>query len=419
MSRQSLTDLFSRVGLRRRLAIALVSLTVSAAAIQGIGFWATEYWVERASLETLLERELQYLVEAGAPSSGDAEGGRAPNIRYYRPSHGGTVPLSIRPLARGWYSDVHVGPNVYQVLVRDLGVTDRVYLLYDSAPLRAREQRMIALFSLGVMVVTLLALWGARRLSTEALTPLARLVAEIRQLDPESRGARLSADGDPELRVISDALNGYMVRLDALIERERTFSAAASHELRTLLTVIGGAAELLLAGAPDPARPLARISRAVAQAQADLDALLALSRLRDSTPTSTLVLERLLPEWADLDASTTSIVWRLSPCTLVAPPGSVHMIFSNLLRNALRAAGAHGEVAIELTPHGLRVIDNGPGIPAHELPQVFEPHFRGRDGGTGIGLYVARALANRHGWKLTLDNRPEGGALAELRFANT
>ena len=228
---------------------------------------------------------------------------------------------------------------------------------------------------------------------------------------------RLIAVDDPDLKVISDALNAYMARLDAVIERERAFSSAASHELRTPLTVISGALELLEAGAPDPKKPLARIGRAVAQAQADLDALLALSRLRESPPSRMLDLDRLLPEWAELDAPmSTRLRWRLTPMRLIASPGSVHVIFSNLLRNAVRAAGPNGEVIIELGDRALRVIDNGPGVPTSELPLVFEPHFRGRDGGTGIGLYVARAMARRHGWQLTLANRDEGGAIAVLLF---
>lgn len=180
--------------------------------------------------------------------------------------------------------------------------------------------------------------------------------------------------------------------------------------------MIRGAAELLEARPADPSRPLARIQRAVAQAQEDLDALLALSRLRESQQTWALDLLRLLPEWAEMDASSTRLVWRLQPATLIAAPGSVHVIFSNLLRNAVRAAGPDGEVTIELDQRALRVIDNGPGIPNHELALVFEPHFRGRDGGTGIGLYVARAMARRHGWQLRLDNRDGGGAIAMLLF---
>jgi signal transduction histidine kinase len=293
----------------------------------------------------------------------------------------------------------------------------RAYLVYDSRRLQGRGKRQLISLVLGLAVVLVIALWGSRRLTRAALQPLARLVGQIRGLDPEQCGRSLVAVDDPDLTVISDALNTYMARFEAVVERERAFSSAASHELRTPLSVIRGAVELLEAGAPDPTRPLARIRRAVAQAQADLDALLALSRLRESPTSRELALDTLLPEWAELDNTTTTrLAWRLAPTRLIASPGSVHVIFSNLLRNAVRAAGPNGEVIIELAGPVLRVIDNGPGVPVGELPLVFEPHFRGRDGGTGIGLYVARTLARRHGWDLRLVNRASGGAVAELRF---
>ena len=405
-------------GLRHRLALALIGLTIAAATIQGLCFWALEYWIDRDSLITQLSRELDYMIETGAAPSSEPPGVGSLRQRYYRSDQPTPLSPAIAELEPGWHGDVPIARRHYLVLVQDLpDGNGRAYIALDSVRRQTRGKRQLVSFLIGLSVVVVIALWGARRLAREALIPLAGLVDQLRALDPEQRGPRLDAVGDPDLTVISDALNAYMARLDAVIERERAFSSAASHELRTPLTVISGALELLEAGAPDPKRPLARISRAVAQAKADLDALLALSRLRDPPPSSRLELQQLLPEWAELDDTTTTrLTWRLAPMTLIASPGSVHVIFSNLLRNAVRAAGPNGEVIVELADQVLRVIDNGPGVPSNELPLVFEPHFRGRDGGTGIGLYVARTLARRHGWQLSLNNRADGGAIAELRF---
>lgn len=405
-------------GLRNRLALALLGLTIVAATIQGLCFWALEYWIERDSLITLLSRELDYMIETNATPSVEPPGVGSLRQRYYRTDQPTPLSPAIAALEPGWHGDVMIAGLHHLVLVRELeGQSGRAYLAYDSRRLQVRGKRQIVSFLFGLAVVMVIALWGARRLAQQALQPLAGLVGQIRVLDPEQRAPRLVAADDPDLAVITEALNTYMARFDAVVERERVFSSAASHELRTPLTVIRGAVELLVAGVPDPSRPLARISRAVAQAQADLDALLALSRLREPPTSRVLDLDTLLPEWAELDDTTTTrLVWRLSPTRLIASPGSVHVIFSNLLRNAARAAGPDGEVTIELEHHRLRVIDNGPGVPDHELPLVFEPHFRGRDGGTGIGLYVARTLARRHGWELKLGNRPEGGAVAELQL---
>lgn len=405
-------------GLRQRLALALVGLTVAAAVIQGVCFWAVETWIDRDSLASLLGRELDYMIVTGAKTSSEPPGVGSLRQRYYRTGQAAPLPPELAALEAGWHEDVTLGGRSHLVLVREVAPDDRAYLAYDSRRLQQRGRHQLLSFGFGLAVVVVIALWSARRLARQALQPLDGLVDQIRLLDPEQRGQRLAAVPDDDLTVISDALNAYMARFDAVIERERAFSSAASHELRTPLTVIGGAVELLAAGVPDPKRPLARISRALAQAHADLDALLALSRLREAAPSAVLDLDRLLPEWAELDDTTTTrLDWQLAPLQLTASPGSVHVIFSNLLRNAVRAAGPQGTVTVALDGRTLRVVDDGPGIPADELPLVFEPHFRGRDGGTGIGLYVSRALARRHGWRLTLDNRRDRrGAIAELRF---
>src|SRR3546814_19460479 len=94
-------------------------------------------------------------------------------------------------------------------------------------------------------------------------------------------------------------------------------------------------------------------------------------------------------------------IWDLAaPVTLVTAPGAIAAVFTNLLRNALYAS-VGAPVTVRLRADRLIVEDQGPGIAAHDLPHVFQPRFRSRDGGTGMGLYIAQTLATRFGWRLT------------------
>ena len=72
---------------------------------------------------------------------------------------------------------------------------------------------------------------------------------------------------------------------------------------------------------------------------------------------------------------------------------------------------------VTIAPGQVTVEDRGPGLAAEVLPRVFEPGFRGREGGSGMGLYIAHAIAERYGWQLRIDNREGGGARAEWKFA--
>jgi len=85
----------------------------------------------------------------------------------------------------------------------------------------------------------------------------------------------------------------------------------------------------------------------------------------------------------------------------------------NLLENALRAGGADGrvEVTVERADGEARIAvrDSGPGVPAEVLPRIFDPYFSTHAAGTGLGLPIARRIAEEHGGRIEADNLPGGG----------
>jgi signal transduction histidine kinase len=157
-----------------------------------------------------------------------------------------------------------------------------------------------------------------------------------------------------------------------------------------------------------------------------LDEILSLARIgRSDAP----------PEMTELGALAASVIEEFEdlgqPVTLaggarIAAP--VHLTWlkrglRNLVTNALRYAGtAHVSVLRENGMAVLRVEDEGPGIPEDRIHEMLEPFTRGEasrnreTGGSGLGLTLARAVAEQHGGTLTLANRPEGGLRAEIRI---
>jgi len=99
----------------------------------------------------------------------------------------------------------------------------------------------------------------------------------------------------------------------------------------------------------------------------------------------------------------------------------LRILARNLIDNAVRHAGRAGRVRVQVTTAGgevvLRVDDSGPGIPASERASVFDRfHRRGGDStvGSGLGLAIVRAVADRHGARIRLDDSPLGGLRAEV-----
>jgi signal transduction histidine kinase len=140
-------------------------------------------------------------------------------------------------------------------------------------------------------------------------------------------------------------------------------------------------------------------------------------------------IPRIDPQPADLVASVADLVegYRAAP-----PPGVTVDFFSqpeslivrfdakllgravrNLIENALRASSGGGRVVVRVDQQSglarIAVQDSGPGVPPELLSRIFDPYFSTHDTGTGLGLPIARRIAEEHGGDMTACNRPEGG----------
>jgi two-component system, NtrC family, nitrogen regulation sensor histidine kinase NtrY len=140
-------------------------------------------------------------------------------------------------------------------------------------------------------------------------------------------------------------------------------------------------------------------------------------------------IPRIDPQPADLVASMADLVegyraapppgiaieFETEPDTLVTRFDAklLHRAVRNLIENALRASAGGGRVVVRVEQNdgfaNIAVEDSGPGVPPDQLPRIFDPYFSTHDAGTGLGLPIARRIAEEHGGVITARNRPEGG----------
>ena len=257
-----------------------------------------------------------------------------------------------------------------------------------------------------------------------------------------SREARqrqqLEAQVDARTAELRDALQA----LNQADLRRRQLFADVSHELRTPTTAIRGEAEITLRGADRPAdeykaalrrivdtsRQLAAvIDDLLAMARSDIDALSLQKRPLDLAEP---VREALLQAGALGAARGIRLMAEELPsgrCKVMGDAQRLRQLLLTLLDNAVRYSPDGGQVRLRLLPPdaarpecGVEVADDGIGIAAHELPQVFERHFRGdaarrqRPDGSGLGLGIAQALAHAHGGWVELSSSPGQGTVARL-----
>jgi signal transduction histidine kinase len=214
-------------------------------------------------------------------------------------------------------------------------------------------------------------------------------------------------------------MNAMLGRLQESAERQRRFVADASHELRSPLARMRAELEVDRAhpGSADPAATSASVLDETVRLQQLVDDLLLLARgdagaldaVRTAPVDVDAVVERLV---ADRREHEPPIDTRgVTPVQLSADEAQLRRAVGNLLDNAVRHA--RGAVSVTLAERDgdavLTVADDGPGIPADERERVFErftrlDDARSADGGAGLGLAIARDIAERHGGTLTLED---------------
>ncbi len=229
------------------------------------------------------------------------------------------------------------------------------------------------------------------------------------------------------------ALGFALRRAQRLARLQLEFTAGVSHELRTPLAVIVSAADNLAGGyVSDPTR-IREYGALVRDEGNRLTGMVEQILRFSSLESGQAPLDRrpvpLAPILADLERALrpTDCNWETAVTgdTVTADPDALRAALRNLVENALRhGSGKWLRLSATASPSGatFTVEDNGPGIPAADLPHIFDPFYRGAASraaqrkGSGIGLALVRNIARAHGGSVHAANRPSGGARFTLEI---
>ena len=300
-----------------------------------------------------------------------------------------------------------------------------------------------SVLAIGICAAFLLSIGGAYLLARAALRPIDAVTDAAREMGEGDLSMRLPvANPNDEVGRLATTINSLLSRLEAAfarredaLERQRRFAADASHELRTPLTAIGGHARMLdewaLEEDPERAKRSVGAIRGEARRMRDLvESLLALSRGDED---------------AGLDVGRHDLAAVAEEAVQAARAGAnekvtieyvrpergfkatfdrvrVLQIASILLDNAVKYTPQGGSVAVRLMEGdgrvGLEVSDTGVGIAEDELPLIFERFHRvapsRTDGGAGLGLPIARQIAESHGGEIRVRSTPGEGSTFTL-----
>lgn len=412
--------------LARRILTGLIAYIIAlSAAITAFGVVINER-AEFLVWNSLLRTELDHFVTQRAA---DPDFGWSPAEPLELFSSKKHLPDELRDLAPGIHDEYYVEGRERVVLVRDLP-GERLVLALDIGSLEEHEEMLgsvIVLAMLGLIALfSLLAFLGISRLTG----PLRHVADRIKALAPQHARDRVAmpAGASAEVVVIVDAMNDFLARNEQFVDRERAFVDTASHELRTPVAVISGAAQNALS---DPALAVAtrhQLER-IRETANDIEALTTLlivlakdpARLRDIADRIALdqVLRGVVDDHRHLGADKALAIrfGHVAACEIVAPLHIVRSAIGNLVRNAIENSD-RGEIVVSLSEAGVvDIVDPGHGMSPEEISAIHQRLAKAGARGGGIGLALIGRLCEHLGWHLAIESGPGEGSRVTLSFA--
>ncbi len=298
--------------------------------------------------------------------------------------------------------------------------------------------RNILFFMVGTVVLGAVAtMFGAAWLAESSVAPVSEITAQARAITAGTLDRRISAHADvQEFNGLVQVLNEMLDRLESALQSQRRMIADVGHDLRTPVTAMTGQLEVAL-----------RSERTAEEYKSILESCLEEARHMGSISDALVLLARLesnelRPEPVELDLAqlTRDAVDRARaraetrPVSLHVPEtgalvsadaGMLRLVLDHLLDNAIThtPAGTTIDVSVESNADhaSVAVEDDGPGIPAEDLPFLFERFYRQdearqRSTGAGLGLTIATAIMEAHGGSVRAAHSPKGGLKTEIHL---
>ncbi len=331
------------------------------------------------------------------------------------------------------------GPKIHYVVHYVTEAGPQFGAILAGANVRSAElgpEQLLSTYALilplGLVAALLVGSWISRR----ALEPVDQIITEVREIsDGRSLHRRLAAPMvQDELGRLAETLNQMMTRLERSFAALRRFTADASHELKTPLTVLRAGVERALTTANLPQETLATLEETLQEIKRMtelVDALLTLARADEGIaplhrePVDLRAIVEEARETGELLAEQAGVKMEVTtppePLIVAVDASRIRQLILNLLTNAVKYTPAGGRVRLQLGPSNgrvtLTVADTGIGIAPGDLPHIFDRFWRADSArtrtseraGVGLGLAICKWIAEAHGGRIDVTSRPGRG----------
>lgn len=418
--------------LRKRIIITFCLFCVVLGTVFATAVYISLDYIDDYLVDARLKQEMAYLGFL-YQSAADPIVPTSPLIQAYTgtasmPSH---MKRMVGGISEGihekYYKDIeyHIAVKVFPKRAEPL------YLLFDVSALEFTETRKFRIgivLICGVAFITGLGLWMGLLLSRRVIAPVAYLADQVKQLNPENLPTHLSQSfTNDEVGVLAKALEQAFQRIESFVRRERKFARDASHELRTPVTIIKGAVEIIqeqiTTEKKSVTRPINRIRRAVADMENIIETFLWLGREESferygGTCDVVSIIEKVIEQTRHLfaDKPIEIELYTEAKPIINAPPPLFQAVITNLIKNAFQFTG-EGKIAVSVYHDCMAISDTGKGIASCDLQAITLPYVRGdASRGFGVGLAIVERLCRRFGWRFKIESDADKGSIAYLYF---
>ncbi len=292
---------------------------------------------------------------------------------------------------------------------------------------------MIIAFPLMLLVFFMVTSWAASR----GIAPVQQLIKTTGKIGDKNINTRIPLPSHKdEIYQLTCTINELLDRIEVSLNREKQITADISHELRTPVTGIRGNLEVLIRKTREPAHYEEKIRGVIGDVDSlnrIIDQMLQLSRLDAGNMTfskTAVGLRDLIQGIKErcnrkLEEQNIMLEVEISPeVTVLADKGFLEIILENLISNALKYGSSGERVLCSWNPkeNDLSISDNGQGIPADQIPYIFNRFYRtdasrsSQVQGTGLGLSIVKTLADLQEINIKVNSAPGSGTTFTLHF---
>lgn len=364
------------------------------------------------------------------------------NREFFSTSSDTAPDRSLDSASATGYSTLRINGRRYRTLTRPVamaGIPYRLEMAVSLTHIDALQGRFNVVLFWTIPVVLVIASLGGLWISSRALSPVDAMTYAARAISLQNLSQRLSVPrAHDELSRLSQTWNEMLDRLESAVKRLSQFTADASHELRSPITLIRATTEIALsqqrsadqyrAALEQMMEPSIRISRLIEDllelARADVGCIsLPLAEVDLS-----VIAREVYAEMSSLaDARNQNFLLRASeqPARIMGNSAALRRLLIILVDNAIKFTPESGRIEVGVAPEHsaiiVRIADTGIGIPATALPHIFDRFFRVDTSrspaeGAGLGLSIAQAIVHAHSGSIDVASEPGSGSVFSVHI---